>query len=92
MAAKYLSRQNSKVVTIVGCGNQCKISLRALLNVRSPEKVFAFDKDANVSKTFANELSKELIFELRLSAILGHQSARALFASHVRPRKTSLFN
>lgn len=60
VAAKYLSRENSKVVTIVGCGNQGKISLRALLNVRSPERVFAFDKDTNVSKVFAMELSREL--------------------------------
>src|SRR5215211_5438174 len=30
VAAKYLARANSKVVTVCGCGNQGRISLRAL--------------------------------------------------------------
>jgi alanine dehydrogenase len=66
VAAKYLSRKDSKVVTIVGCGNQGRISLRALLNVRSPEKIFAFDIDADVAKSFANELRKELHIQIEV--------------------------
>ena len=34
VAAKYLARSNSAVVTICGCGNQGRISLRAIAMVR----------------------------------------------------------
>ena len=59
VAAKYLSRKDSKVATICGCGNQGRISLKALMQVRNLETVYAFDIDLNQSKRFA-ELSKEL--------------------------------
>jgi alanine dehydrogenase len=64
IAAKYLSRKNSRIVTICGCGNQGKISLRALMKVRSIEKVFAFDIDPDISTHFAKELSTELNTEV----------------------------
>ena len=60
VAAKYLAKQNSKIVTICGCGNQGKISLKAILNARQIEKVFAFDTDKEQADSFAKELSHEL--------------------------------
>jgi alanine dehydrogenase len=60
VAAKYLSRKNSKVATICGCGNQGRISLKALMHVRKLETVYAYDIDKDQSKKFAEELSKEL--------------------------------
>ncbi|MDP4261688.1 MAG: ornithine cyclodeaminase family protein [Bacteroidota bacterium] len=59
VAAKYLSRANSKTATICGCGNQGKVSLRALMKVRNLETVYAFDMDEERAGLFANELSKE---------------------------------
>ncbi len=64
IAAKYLSRADSKVATISGCGNQGRISLRALAAVRSLEKVYAFDVNHDQAKHYADELSKELLIHV----------------------------
>jgi len=60
VAAKYLSRPDSKTVAICGCGNQGRVSLKALMKVRSIEKVFAFDTDSVRADKFAKDLSGEL--------------------------------
>jgi alanine dehydrogenase len=58
VAAKYLSRNNSKIMTICGCGNQGRISLKALMAVRKIEKVFAYDVDASTLNEFISEMSR----------------------------------
>ena len=60
VAAKYLARPNSKIVTVCGCGNQGQISIRALAKIFSLEKVFAWDADAGRTVRFAAEVSKDL--------------------------------
>jgi ornithine cyclodeaminase/alanine dehydrogenase len=60
VAAKHLARSDSKVVTICGCGNQGRISLRALARVLPVEKVFAYDSDEAQAQRFARELAEEL--------------------------------
>lgn len=60
VAAKYLARPDSKIVTICGCGNQGRISLLALARVLPVEKVFAFDSDDAQAQSFASELAEEL--------------------------------
>lgn len=60
VAAKYLARPDSKIVTICGCGNQGRISLLALARVLPVEKVFAFDSDDAQAQSFARELAEEL--------------------------------
>lgn len=60
VAAKYLARTDAKVATICGCGNQGRISVRAINKVRSLEQVFAFDIDENRAQNFATEMADEL--------------------------------
>jgi alanine dehydrogenase len=60
VAAKYLARVNSEVMTICGCGNQGKVSLKALTCVRPLKKIFAFDSDEQKAQGFAEQLSEEL--------------------------------
>jgi alanine dehydrogenase len=60
VAAKYLARPDATVATISGCGNQGRISLRALVTVRRLEKVYAFDVDHEQAERYADELSSEL--------------------------------
>lgn len=60
IAAKYLARSNSKTATICGCGNQGRISLRALTKVLPIQKVWAYDSDQGKAQKFASELSGEL--------------------------------
>ncbi len=62
--AKYLARCDSKTLTICGCGNQGRVSVRALVSVFSLEKVFAYDLNMTQAQRFADELSNELQIEV----------------------------
>ena len=63
VAAKYLAREDAYVATICGCGNQGRISLKALTKVRPIEQVYAFDIDHHQAERFAAELAGELRLE-----------------------------
>lgn len=65
VAAKYLARPDAQVATICGCGNQGKVSLRALTRVRPLTRAYAFDLDENRARQFADELSEELRIEVK---------------------------
>lgn len=57
LAAQYLARCDSEVVTICGCGNQGYVQLAALTRVLSVRRVFAFDLDPVRSGQFARDAS-----------------------------------
>jgi ornithine cyclodeaminase/alanine dehydrogenase len=71
VAAKYLARDDAKVATICGCGNQGRIQLKALMKVCSLERVYAFDLDHNRAEQFAGDLSDELGIEAQAVHHLG---------------------
>lgn len=60
IAAKYLARADASVATICGCGNQGKISLKALLKVRQLKKVYAFDIDTTQTEKFRQQFSQQV--------------------------------
>lgn len=60
VAAKYLARADSAIVTICGCGNQGRVQLRALTRVRRITSVLAYDSDRQQASRFAEELGSEL--------------------------------
>lgn len=64
IAAKLLAREDAKVVTVCGCGNQGRISLLALAKVRPITRVHAFDIDRDRAARFAAELSNETGIEV----------------------------
>ena len=64
VAAKHLARQDSKLATICGCGNQGRISLRALTKVLQIEKVWAYDLNQAEAQSFATELGEELCIDI----------------------------
>ncbi len=72
VAAKYLARGDSRVATICGCGNQGRISLRAISKVLSLEKVFACDRNMVQAQKFAEELSSMLGIEVQVVSELGN--------------------
>ena len=45
VAAKYLSRESSETLLICGCGAQAPAQLAAVLAVRRPKRVLAYDQD-----------------------------------------------
>jgi len=70
VAAKYLARHNSEVVTICGCGNQGRIQLKALSRVCHIQTVFAYDKSKEQALSFARSLSGDLAIPVTLSSDL----------------------
>src|SRR5215213_5360993 len=46
VAASYLARESCETALICGCGAQAHAQVRALLRVRSPARILAFDLDA----------------------------------------------
>jgi alanine dehydrogenase len=60
VAAKYLAREDARVVTICGCGNQGRIQLEALSRVRNLETAYVFDVDPASAAEFAAEMSSRL--------------------------------
>ncbi|HUE82219.1 MAG TPA: ornithine cyclodeaminase family protein [Pyrinomonadaceae bacterium] len=67
VAAKYLARPDSKTVTVCGCGNQGRISVRALSKVLPIERVFAFDTDRAQAESLIGDLATELGIRIELS-------------------------
>jgi ornithine cyclodeaminase/alanine dehydrogenase len=66
VAAKHLARLDSKTVVICGCGNQGRISLRALAKVLPIETVWAYDRDQPQAQNFARELGNELGLDIEV--------------------------
>lgn len=64
VAAKYLARKDSKVITICGCGNQGRISLKMLSQIRPLEKAFVYDVEESRAQEFAEKISSELSLEI----------------------------
>lgn len=71
VAAKYLARKDAKVATICGCGNQGRISLKAILTVRPLERVYAYDIDQTQKIKFAKTLTEELNVQVTPADDLG---------------------
>jgi alanine dehydrogenase len=67
VAAKYLARPDSRTVTIVGCGNQGKISLRALMKAHRLEKIYVHDTDPSIANIFVKQMNKE--FSISIQAV-----------------------
>jgi alanine dehydrogenase len=60
VAAKYLARPDSGVVTICGCGTQSRAQLTALARMFRLRAAFAYDKDPQRASVFAGELGDAL--------------------------------
>jgi alanine dehydrogenase len=67
VSIRYLARDDAKIATICGCGNQGRVSLRALTQVRQINEVFAYDIDPDQSRRYAGDMSKEL--GIRVTAV-----------------------
>ena len=67
VAAKYLARADARTATIIGCGNQGKISLRALMKVLHLEKIYVYDIDPSIANSFVKQLNKE--FPISIEAV-----------------------
>ena len=60
VAAKYLARADSSVLTVYGCGQQSRAQLCAIHSVLKLKKIYAFDLRTDTAKSFATGLQSEL--------------------------------
>ena len=60
VAARHLARRECETLLIVGCGGQAPAQLQALLRVRKPRRVLAFDQDPKRAATFAASMVKDV--------------------------------
>lgn len=67
IAARRLANPESTVATIIGCGIQGRVQLRALLHVLPITQVYVFDADTELSQKFAEEMSVDR--ELSVTAL-----------------------
>jgi ornithine cyclodeaminase/alanine dehydrogenase-like protein (mu-crystallin family) len=79
VAARRLARPDARVATIVGCGVQGRAQLRALAAVLPLERVYAVDRDPEIAKRYAAEMSAAL----RLAVSVAAEAAPAVRASDV---------
>ena len=77
VAAKYLARRDCETALICGCGAQAAAQLRALLEVRRPKLVWAYDRDSARATAFAGSLGRELEIEVRSTAELDNAVAES---------------
>jgi ornithine cyclodeaminase/alanine dehydrogenase-like protein (mu-crystallin family) len=71
VAAKYLAREDARILTLCGCGTQGRAHLRALLRARPVERVLAFDADRARAAQFCAEMHAELKVAFRVAEDLG---------------------
>lgn len=67
IAARHLSREDSRTAAILGCGNQGRIQLEALTRVRRLERARVYDADPEAARRFAARMSAELDFPVETS-------------------------
>lgn len=70
VAAKYLARRECETALICGCGGQAAAQVRALITMRKPHVVWAYDQDKVRAARFAASLGQELGIDMRPSATL----------------------
>jgi alanine dehydrogenase len=61
VAAKHLARPECDTALICGCGGQAVSQLEALLCVRSPRRIFAYDRDAARAEAFAARFAGKVV-------------------------------
>ncbi|HEV2147056.1 MAG TPA: ornithine cyclodeaminase family protein [Longimicrobiaceae bacterium] len=64
VAAKYLARPDSRVVTVCGTGTQGRAQLRFLARVLPVERVYAFGRRTEAAERYASEMGAELGIEV----------------------------
>ena len=87
VAAKYLARTDSTVATICGCGNQGRVSLKAIAKVRHLKSAFAFDTDRERAEQFAKEMSNEVKIKVNVITDLGDAVAQSDICVTCTPAK-----
>jgi ectoine utilization protein EutC len=66
IAAKYLSRENSETVGVIGAGSQARFQVRALKLVRDFKKILIYTRSMDRAKQYAEDMSAEIGVEVQV--------------------------
>jgi ornithine cyclodeaminase/alanine dehydrogenase len=88
VAAKYLAKSNSSILTICGCGNQGRIQLEALKEILPIDGVFAFDQKDTQAQTFTREMSQKLSINIEVTKDLANAAANSDIVVTCTPSKS----
>ena len=89
VAAKYLARPESKVVTICGCGTQGSIQIEALLKAFAIEKVYAHSRSAASMEGFARDCQQRWGIAAEAAPKLEHALAESDICVTCTPAKAA---
>jgi alanine dehydrogenase len=92
VAAKYLSREDSRSALIIGCGNQGRSHLRALLRVRGMDRVTAFDMNPALAERFAKEMTAETGIQVAACSDFRTESGQADIVVTTTPSKNAFLH
>jgi alanine dehydrogenase len=77
IATKHLARPDARTATIVGCGTQGRVQLRAVTAVRPLERVYACDRDLAIAQRFAREMAAALGLDVEATADLAGAAGKS---------------
>jgi ornithine cyclodeaminase/alanine dehydrogenase-like protein (mu-crystallin family) len=77
VAAKHLARESCDTLLVCGCGGQAREQLRALLCVRTPRRILAYDLDGIRAERFAARMAAELAIPIDAARDLAPALARS---------------
>jgi alanine dehydrogenase len=77
VAAKYLARKDSRIVTICGCGDQGRVQVQALAQVLKLQAAFAYDVAEERASEFAKETSAKLGIAVQATKDLNHATEQS---------------
>jgi ectoine utilization protein EutC len=66
IAAKYLSRENSETVGVIGAGSQARFQVRALKLVRDFKKILVYARSTDRAKEYAVDMAAEIGVEVQV--------------------------
>lgn len=92
VAARWLSRENSRSVALIGAGEQAALQLQALRLVRPIEEVRLWARDAAKAKGFAARLGGESSLTIRLCQTLDEAMDGADIAVTCTPSREPLID
>ena len=92
VAAKYLALKNASTVTICGCGNQGRISLMAVAQVRQITRAYTFDLDERRAQSFSEEMSQVLGIVVTPTDSISHTAAASQICVTCTPSRQPLLH
>lgn len=92
VAARWLAKQHTPQVAVLGAGEQARLQLRALMLVRRVERVHVWARDPINAQRFAAEMSASLGVQCDVARDVHHALAEADIAITTTPSRTPLID